>query len=621
MIVLFKNNHHMKAKTTQLVVLFYLIFSLEMSAQNFTRITDTNNPLSQTDLLDYWTGATWIDIDNDNDLDLFLTNRQPGTTPKKNRLYLNDGNNFIQLNTGILVNDLGYWFGASWGDYDNDGDVDVHVAGYPARLYRNEGDGQFTKITAGEIGLNTLAGISTAWGDFNNDGYLDLFTVWPNWMPGAPWTGAPAAPHLMINSGPPNFTFSRLLNTPVTDSGDDTYLHPSLSDFDDVGDLDIFIGMGAGLGKPDLLFRNLLTESGNLAFEKMDDILIATDLVEGNQWTWVDIDNDGDNDAFLTNWAHVVDGVQMPQKNNLYINENGTFTKITNDIISTDEDLSTSHTWGDYDNDGDLDCIVVTDSTYLLRYYQNDGAGHFVHLNAGELSATNFHQSGCSNGDFDGDGDLDLFIPGPGSHNAFFRNDLENENHWIRFKLNGTQSNRSGIGAKLFVKSIINGNAIWQRREVSASNTFFGHNSIWQHFGLGDAELLDSLQVTWPSGIVDQYTLLEVDTIFSLTEGETTSPTSVYGQEEEMNVARIFPNPSGCRFMLEISIESNSRFEIMVVHSATGKVVYRSPERSSINGMLRKEIYLRKKVASGLHIVMLNINGISKVAGKVMVNK
>ena len=572
----------METRITRLLFFFLLTIPFEISAQNFVRIIDAGNPLSQTGLLDYWTGAAWVDVDGDDDLDLFLTNRLPGVIPKKNSLYLNEAGSFIQLDTGILVNDLGYWFGCSWGDYDNDGDLDVHIAGFPSRLYRNEGSGHFVKITSGEIARLTLSGISTAWGDFNRDGYLDLLTVWPNWLQGSPSSGSPGKPHLMINNGPPDYTFTRLFNTSVTEPANDTYLHACLSDFDDDNDLDIFIGMGIGAGKPDLLYRNLLAEAGgSLSFEKMEDAPIATDLVEGNQWSWVDIDNDGDNDGFLTNWAHVVNGNQLPQKNNLYINEDGVFVKVTDDIIANDEDLSTSHSWGDYDNDGDLDCVVVTDSTHFLRYYQNDGTGHFERINAGELGTTDLHQSGCSNGDYDGDGDLDLFIPGPGENNAFFRNDLDNGHHWVMFKLNGTQSNRAGIGAKLFLKAVINGQAVWQRREVSASNTFFGHNSLWQHFGLANSASIDSLRVEWPSGMVDTYIFLGADDIYTLTEGEGISPTQTRGSRLSLKTFEVFPNPASGSCTVILDLEKNTNIELILTDSASGREVraYRKGDR------------------------------------------
>lgn len=611
----------MEVRITRLLILVLLTITGQLFAQNFVRITDPDNPLSQTNLLDYWTGAAWIDVDNDDDLDLFLTNRQPGTTQRKNQLYVNEDGGLVRIDTGILVNDLGYWFGCSWGDYDNDGDLDAHVAGFPAQLYRNDGNLQFTKVTTGTPAQDTPAGISTAWGDFNRDGYLDLFTVWPIWLPGPPWLGAPGAPYLLINDGPPNFSFTRLTGSPITELAPDTYLHTTLVDFDGDHDLDIFIGMGAGVPKPDLLYRNLLSETDSLHFEPMTEPLIATDQVEGNQWSWIDVDNDGDLDGFLTNWAHVVDDVTMPETNNLYINEGGGFTKVTTDVITTDANLSTTNTWGDYDNDGDLDCIVVTDSTFQLYYYKNDGSGNFERVAAGELGSTNLHQSGCSHGDFDKDGDLDLFVPGAGSNSAFFRNDLDNGNHWVTFKLLGTSSNRAAIGAKIFLKSTIDGGQVWQQREVSASNTFFGHNSLWQHFGLGDADVVDSLRIEWPSGAVDHYHFLGVDAFYTLTEGEGIFPTKIEASTFAGKTLHVFPNPAKERFTVEVTRRVSSSFELVLVDSLTGRIVERVPREPMSQDSILVEMTLDHGagIVPCVYVVALVVDGKNRAVQKVVV--
>ena len=595
----------MKGIHLTLLLLFYL-FTQGLLAQNFVRVTDPANPLSETNLLDYWTGATWVDIDNDDDLDLFLTNRQPGIVPKTNKLYLNVSNTFMPIDTGALVTDAGYWFGCSWGDYDNDGDLDVHVAGLPSRLYRNEGTGYFVEITSGTIASSTHAGIGTAWGDFNRDGYLDLLTIWPNWLPGPPIAGAPGAPHLMINSGPPDYTFTRLQNTPITGPANDTYLHPTLADYDDDGDLDVFLGMGSGAPKPDLLYRNLLVEEGTLDFEKMEDDPLATSLVEGNQWSWQDIDNDGDLDGFLTNWATTsANNTTVPAHNSLYRNDCGSFVSITDGVIVTDEDMSSTSSWGDYDNDGDLDCVVVTDSTHFLKYYENDGQGHFQVQNAGELGTLDFHQSGASNGDFDGDGDLDLFIPGPGPHQAFLRNDLDNGHHWVRFKLIGTESNHAAIGAKLFLKATINGQAVWQRRDISASSTFFGHNSLWPHFGLGDAGAIDSLRIEWPSGNVDHYEFMQVDEFYTLTEGDGVIPTAIQKIEGIVEEVQIYPNPNNGNFTLEFELAKTSAITIEVIDSTSGRIVWRKPEKTIMAGSVKESLQLKEILASGTYLIAI----------------
>ncbi len=487
-------------------------------SQSFVEIKDLI--ISNPGLEEYWTGASWIDIDNDGDEDLFLTNRKPGISPRKNKLFINENGKFKPVTKGILVEDPGYWFGLSWGDYNNDGLKDLLVAGFPGALYKNLGDGNFEKIRGNVFDDPTFAGICVAWGDFNLDGHLDFILTRPEWIQGPPNSGQPASPKLMINSGPPSYSFSQWQGIKLGPKEKDTYMQPILSDYDDDGDLDIFIGMGSGAPKPDVMFQNLMKEKGSLDFKAITGKVISDDPIEGNQWCFEDIDNDGDLDAFVTNWANMVDNKAIPRPNNLYLNNNGVYQKITKGEIVEDLDLSSTASWGDYDNDGDLDLVVVSDSTYSLRYYENNGKGEFSHKNVGVLNTITKHQSGISTGDYDNDGDLDLFIPGPGMNNSLLKNELDNGHHWLKLDLVGTSSNKSAIGAKIWLKAIIDGKEVTQRREVSGANTFFGMNSLIQHFGLGNASSIKELKIIWPTGKKELFKVDKLNALQKIIEGK-----------------------------------------------------------------------------------------------------
>lgn len=491
-----------------------------LSGQEFREVK--NQPPAHPELDDYWTGASWIDVDNDNDLDLFLTNRIPGQDPRTNKLYLNQNGKFLEQKTGVLVDDQGYWFGVSWGDYNNDGLVDALVAGYPMALYKNLGQGVFEKVKEGTLKDPTLAGICAAWGDFNLDGNLDFILTRPEWIPGPPRSGEPGGPQVLLSTGPPAYHFNLYIGSDLEVAGRDTYMQPTLSDFDDDGDLDLFIGMGSGVPKPDQMYRNMV-EYGMLGFSRIQGTTLSDDPVEGNQWSFEDIDNDGDLDAFVTNWAIMVNNKPQARPNNLYIKDREGYKKVKKGPLVTDPAMSTSAAWGDYDNDGDLDVVVVTDSAFSLKYYQNDGKGNFNSVKAGQLQSIYKHQSSCSAGDFDGDGDLDLFIPGPGDNSSFLENELKNKNHWVNLQLIGTKSNRSAIGAKVWLAAKINGKDVTQRREVSGASTFFGTNSLEVHFGLGDAKRIDTLKVIWPSGRKEIFKGIKLDKKQQLVEGQGTA--------------------------------------------------------------------------------------------------
>lgn len=192
----------------QLLLAFIIVFILltlstqTILAQTFTKITDPTNPIVIPPGPSGYTGASWVDFDNDNDLDLFVNNTM---------LYRNDGNGtFVALTTNLGDGQsLVTGNGNSWADYDNDGDLDCFISCSPSFLYRNDGNGNFIKITSGDIGDGMgNRGWSCAWADFNNDGNLDLAITHPAGF--VPPTNQPLPNHLLLNDGPPNYTFTKI---------------------------------------------------------------------------------------------------------------------------------------------------------------------------------------------------------------------------------------------------------------------------------------------------------------------------------------------------------------------------------------------------------------------------
>ncbi|WP_299113908.1 CRTAC1 family protein [uncultured Winogradskyella sp.] len=508
----------MKIKSKAYIICTIATISIyQIDAQKFKEVK--NSSISEINIEDFWTGAAWIDIDQDDDLDLFIVNRMPGRQKKFNKLYVNENGVLKRELNSPLVSDEGYWFSVTSGDYNRDGLVDIYVAGYHGALYKNLGDGKFERINNGVFADSTLSGICAGFGDFNNDGDLDLLVTRPNWLEAATWHGKPTSPHLLINQGAPNYDFEKIETTDISIPEKDTYMHPTLFDLDDDNDLDIFIGMGSGKSKVDLMYKNTFSQNGEIGFKRWLDIEIAKALVEGNQWSFHDIDNDGDWDAHITNWATVVDGKNQPSPNFLYRNDGGKFKKVKNQPIVTDSDMTTTSLWGDFDNDADIDAIMVSDSTYTLRYYQNDGKGNFTRKQAGELGNIDKHQSGGTVGDYDNDGDLDLFVPGPGKHSSLLKNNLSNKYNWIKLKLIGSDSNTSAIGAKIWLTIKLKDESITQRRVVTSSDTFFGHNTLVQHFGLNSAKKVKELKVKWPSGRLETFLKVSINELNSIKEG------------------------------------------------------------------------------------------------------
>lgn len=459
------------------------------------------------------TGATWIDYDGDGDLDLFEVgslSTPPPPPAQRRRMFRNDGNDqFTLVTVEGFAGDNNFPIGAAWADYDNDGDPDLFLAGAGSVLYRNDGGGRLTRVAPPGLAGVDLRGWSPSWADVDNDGDVDLFVTHP-----AGFVGTSQPNFLFLNNGPPDFGFTRVTEGPLV-MGLAPYTNGSWADFDDDGDLDLFIGSGPAstvLG-PDFYFRNLLKENGTLAFERLTTAPFALPQRDGQTVNWIDYDNDGDLDFFVTNYALATGGLA----NELYRNDGGQFSKVTQGPLVTDIGTSLANVWGDYDNDGYLDVFVATVTGG--RWYRNSQDGSFAR--AGVASGLVLWTAAA--GDYDNDGDLDVFAGAAvasGRH-ALLKNETANGNHWLKIQCTGVRSNRSGVGAKLRVTAVIGGKRLTQRRAIETQNTFMGHNSLEVHFGLGDAQTAESLEIEWPSGVRDRLTNVAADRTIQVREGES----------------------------------------------------------------------------------------------------
>lgn len=533
---------------------------------SFTRVADAANPVVSDPghAAGAYFGASWVDLDGDADLDLWVDQTQA---------YRNlGGGNFESIaGSGLADGQFSSGFtpqGNSWGDYDNDGDADAFMASLNSFLYRNDG-ATFTQIVTGDIGDGFAnRGWTPAFGDYDNDGNLDLVIVHPATFIG----GGPALPnHMFHGDGPPDYGFTRVTTGPIV-TGLDSYTVGTWADYDDDGDLDFFIGSGPANGttQPDNLYRNLLTETGTADFERIEESPIATDLQDGQVWNWIDVDNDGDLDAYVTNWGGPLGGLA----NRLYIQaSDGTFSAPAAGPIMSDVSVSLASIWGDYDNDGDLDCVVLNDGSNANRLYVNDGTGTFTSDLGSEVANGAFASRGGAAADYDDDGDLDLFVNGAGANRRLLRNDTGGGNHWLRIDVEGTISNRSGIGAKVRVKATLGGTPTWMRRDISAQNSFNGHSSQVAHFGLGDAAVADSIVVAWPSGLENVLTDVAADQRIRITEpGSVTVPGS--GDVPSVVSVTHAPNPTRGATTVRLMLDQAAAVSV-TVHDVAGRQVRR----------------------------------------------
>jgi len=471
--------------------LFFFIFDLfgwYSIAQTFVMVTDTTNPVVTTATDANYSGAAWVDIDNDGNLDLFVT---------KSFLFHNLGNgNFERLTDFQNLSDSQLGNGTSWADYDNDGDIDLFMSGNPSLIYKNDGAGNFEAVTESPIGTSDdNRGWTGAWADYDNDGFVDLVIIHP-----AGFLGFPQIPcRFFKNNGDGRFTKIDSFQF-TTDL--QAYTVGTWSDYDQDGDEDLFIGSGPiNHAAVDFLYENTLIETGTADLVRINTDPIATDLQQGQVWNWIDFDNDGDLDAMLTNYGGV--------PNRFYKNNIGTYVSLTNNLTVNGNYLG--NLWGDIDNDGDLDVLLTNEGN--TQVFINNGDDTFT-----LVSTFNGSSRGSSLGDYDNDGDLDFYVTGSPLVRGLYENVSANNNGWINFSIKGSVSNHAAIGTKVKLKATINGNTVWQYREISAQNNFNGHNSQRVHFGLGDASVVDSAIITWTSGQQKILTNMSINNFYSVEE-------------------------------------------------------------------------------------------------------
>ncbi len=466
-------------------------------------------------------GSSWGDYDNDGDPDLFVANRFGN-----NSLFSNNGDgSFTAVNTGDVVNDGAPSYGGSWGDFDNDGDLDLFVTNLNENnfLYANSA-GVLTRITAGAIVSDGGASTGCSWGDYNNDGYLDLFVA------------NSRSQNNFLYSNNRNGTFTKITaGVIVSDGGSANGV--AWADDDGDGDLDLFVASSEN----DLLYSN----NGNGTFTKITAGDIVTDGLVSRSASWGDYDNDGDLDLFVAN--------DSGQNNRLYANNgDGTFTTITTGEIVNDGGNSYSSSWGDYDNDGDLDLFVGNLGSSFI--YANDGDGSFTKV-VTDVVILNGSWSSCT-ADYDGDGDVDLFVTNSSNRDILYAN-LGNANNWSNIKCVGTISNRTAIGAKVRVKATISGKPVWQMREISGQTGYLSQNSLNAAFGMGDAETIDSLKIEWPSGLVEAFINVPANRFITATEGQGITGVKDASNRLPMKLAlhQNYPNPFNPTTTIRFAIE------------------------------------------------------------------
>ncbi len=463
-------------------------------------------------------GCVFFDYDGDKDIDIYFVN---GTYRKEvnhirgrklagkltNQLYRNNGDGtFTDVTAGAGVGDTGFGMAALSADTDNDGDADLFVTNYgPNVFYRNNGDGTFTDVTK-EAGVESdLWGLGCTFLDYDADGFLDLYVG--NYLVFDPeyrlYYPADVFPGPLSYHGQPDIlyhnngdgTFTDVTEKAGVGNPQGRAMGVASCDIDNDGDMDIFVANDA---MENYLYQN----NGDGTFTNIA-LLTATGFGQNGEATsamgpeFGDFNLDGFIDLMVPDMHYGC----------LYKNTGEGFFEEMGAQMGTASVMGQYVSWSgnffDYDCDGLLDIFISNGDAHKMEaeedlLFLNEKGEKFVDISAkcGKDFQDKFISRGSSVGDIDDDGDLDILVLNIADRPRLLRNDGGNRNHWFEIDVQGTTSNRDGIGTR--IKLTVGG--VIQTRDVVSSTGYLSQNDYRAHFGLGKQTKADKIEIRWPGG-------------------------------------------------------------------------------------------------------------------------
>jgi hypothetical protein len=462
-------------------------------------------------------GASFIDYDKDGFIDLYLCTgiyldgfskgEKPEILPS-NRLYRNRGDGtFDDVSEEAGISEPAYSMGTAIGDYNNDGYPDIFVCNYGANiLYRNNGNGTFTNVTKkAKVAGGNECTIGAAWFDYDNDGFLDIYIgnylhfdpeykyfYAPDGFPG-PMAYDAQPDYLYHNNG--DGTFEDVTASMGITDADGRAMGVGAFDYDDDGFVDIYVAN-------DHSFNYLWHNDGGKKFTDRG-IMSGTAFSQAGEATvsmsvdFADYNSDGLLDIFKSDDTYCT--LYENQGNGIFIDK-ANYAGITS---AAAQFVGWTSAFVDFDNDGDVDIFKTNGALKHLyghedQLFENIGEGKFRDI-SNDLGSY-FHEEyvgrGACLGDYDNDGDFDIYIANLNNRGMFLRNNKGNQNNWLIIDLIGTKSNVDGIGVRIQITS---GGKVQSAQKKSTSG-YLSQSDHRIHFGLAKNETVEKIEIKWPSG-------------------------------------------------------------------------------------------------------------------------
>jgi hypothetical protein len=479
-------------------------------------------------------GAMFFDYDGDGYLDVYLVNGAWTKSVNDNRgrklrgklsnaLYRNDGDgSFTDVTAKAGVGDQGFGFGCSSADMDGDGDLDLYVLNYgPNVLYRNNGDGTFSDVSEKSGLADPHWSLSAPWLDYDNDGDLDVFVAnYLEYDDGKfrDYYAAAGYPGPLSYGGQPDMLYRNNGDGTFTDVTKPAGVHnatgramsATAADLNNDGYLDIVVAN-------DAMANYYYENTGKGGFEEKG---LLTGLAYGEHGQGVssmgptvgDVDRDGRLDIFIPDMGY---GSMLMNQGETYVDliEPSKLAVICGQYVG----------WGgilfDYDNDTDLDLFVSNGNAHH-EYPEEDvlaaNIGKGIFRDVARDSGAYFHQKhvgrGSTYGDYDNDGDIDILLANLNSPTRLLRNDGGNRNNWLKVEVKQPNGKTDAIGARVIVTS----GELRQVGDVVSAMGYLSQGDPRLHFGLGRADKADLVEVRWPDGTSRQIKDVKANQILKL---------------------------------------------------------------------------------------------------------